>query len=305
MYDIYNPNSSNAKDFKTYDRSHLKFFNTQNVTVHRKTLPQDTVEITTTIANQKNKVGVANLTNNNSYSSLQSYNNSIISRANKESNYYYAGERYCSSTDWRGNCTGYSMRYLDLKLNLNNLDSQAAKLIGTHYIQGNLTIDNTNIESDAILYVNGDVTIENSIINSIGNKGTLIIFANGKISLGNISLYKSTPSKIKAFLYSKEELRLYGSGSNIELTGGLSGSKVILSAQRGNTSKKNNSAVFEDYTSQKKISVDTKENYYPALNSRLKIIYDQELIESYTSFKRDEKEEFITEINPPEIINRY
>ena len=43
----------------------------------------------------------------------------------------------------------------------------------------------------------------------------------------------------------------------------------------------------------------------PKRNSRLKITYDENLISQYTSFKRDEEEEFITELNEPETINRY
>ena len=43
----------------------------------------------------------------------------------------------------------------------------------------------------------------------------------------------------------------------------------------------------------------------PLRNSRLKIIYDENLISQYASFLRDTNDELIKELNEPEIINRY
>ena len=127
---------------------------------------------------------------------------------------------------------------------------------------------------------------------------TLIIFATGEISLANISAYNGSPSVVKGFFYSKDIVNLFGVISNMELQGGISGKSIVLSAIRGKFTDRN---VANTRTEQE--NLDT--NGAPNLNSRLKLIYDENLIQSYTSFKRDEEEEFITTISDPEIVEAY
>ena len=91
---------------------------------------------------------------------------------------------------------------------------------------------------------------------------------------------------------------MYGVGSNINLYGGLSAKRLILTAVRG----KSSNSRYESGAAQKTINSATG---LPAKNSRLKITYDEELISQYTEFKRDEKDEAITSINPPEVLERY
>ncbi|MGE7092977.1 DUF7305 domain-containing protein [Lysinibacillus sp. NPDC048646] len=173
------------------------------------------------------------------------------------------------------------------------------KLSGTYYINGNLDIVNTHLQSDALLYVDGDVNIKESTLNGIDSSSTIFIFATGNISISNISVDSNTPSVIKGFFYSKQNMIMYGVGSNINLHGGISATRTILTAVRGVS----NNNKFENSASQKEIAL-VNGNETPKKSSRLKITYDENLISQYTSFKRDEEEEFITELNEPETINR-
>mgnify|MGYP003446392881 FL=1 len=114
-----------------------------------------------------------------------------------------------------------------------NINTNNVNLKGKIYINGDLNITDSNIYSDAILYVDGDVNITNSTLQGLGNEGTLILFATGEIYLGNISEYSNQPSIIKAFLYSDSTINLFGLFSNIEIHGGVSANKVILTSVRG------------------------------------------------------------------------
>lgn len=179
-----------------------------------------------------------------------------------------------------------------------NSTNKDIKLSGTYYVNGDLKIYKTNLKSNAILYVNGDVTISDSTLNGIDANSTIFIFATGDISISNISVDHDTPSTIKGFFYSKQDMIMYGVGSNINLYGGLSAKRLILTAVRGKSSNNR----YESGAMQKTINSATG---LPSKNSRLKITYDEELISQYTEFKRDEKDEAITSINPPEILERY
>ena len=183
------------------------------------------------------------------------------------------------------------------KANLTINDSNLT-ISGQYYINGNVTINNATLYSDAILYVDGNVDIRNSQLYGKTQDSTLIIFATGKIFLANISAYKDTPSVVKGFFYSKDVVNLFGVISNMELHGGISGKSIILSGLRGKyTSGGAQNSVIE----QKKLD----QNGVSVLNPRLKLIYDENLIQSYTSFKRDEEEEFITTVSEPEIVEVY
>ncbi len=161
---------------------------------------------------------------------------------------------------------------------------------GTYYIKGDLTINYANIKSNAVLYVDGDVNIRFSTLRELQTGSTLIIFARGSIFIANISEYLDEPSIIKGFFYSQNDMTLYGVGSNIKVIGGLSAKNIYLTALRGKVSSN---------------SFNIPENTQLLSNSRLQIIYDENIIKQYTEFQRDEKEEFITQLNTPETIKRY
>ena len=97
--------------------------------------------------------------------------------------------------------------------NKHNNNKEDLTIQGTFYIDANLSITNMDVYSDAILYVNGDVTIRESTLAGFNN-GTLIIFASGNIQISNISEYQDTPSTIKGFFYSQNNMTLYGVGSD-------------------------------------------------------------------------------------------
>lgn len=176
-----------------------------------------------------------------------------------------------------------------------NIKGKDVELQGTYYINGNVVIENANLKNNAILYVNGSVNIRFSTINGLNTNNTLIIFATDEIFIANISEYSNNYSEIKGFFFSQQDMTLYGIGSNIQITGGISANNLFLTAVRGSVTKVNNSPKTIDASSQLK----------EGAKSRLKIIYDADVIDQYTQFKRDEEEEFITQLNDPEVLNRY
>jgi len=161
-------------------------------------------------------------------------------------------------------------------------------LSGTYFINGDFNVNNTKLHSDAMLYVNGNVTIKDSTLNGIDSNSTLFIFATGDISISNISVVSATPSMLKGFFYSKQNMIMYGVGSNINLYGGISARRTILTAVRGNSKN----YTYESSKNQKE-TVITNGVEVPKRNSRLKITYDENLISHYTSFKRDEKKNLL------------
>lgn len=202
-------------------------------------------------------------------------------------------------------CKEYYPKTLDKSNFTINGNRQTIKLSGTYFVNGDFNVENTNLQSDAMLYVNGNVDIKNSTLNGINSNSTIFIFATGDISISNISQYVTTPSIIKGFFYSKENMIMYGVGSNINLYGGISAKRTILTAVRGATAGSTGGVTSVESSANQKATTIVNGVETPNKSSRLKITYDENLIAQYTSFKRDEEEEFITELNEPETINRY
>lgn len=267
-----------------------RLFLTKNVSLVTKSLPGDNLEIT-----EKVIPLYTNKNYNKNYPSglSVSYTNHETSKFNRDNIIFIHGEKKdcnifgCKKTLDRGN------------FNING-SGKTLNLSGTYFINGDFIVNNTNLRSDAMLYVNGNVDIKDSTLNGINSNSTLFIFATGDISISNISVDSATPSMIKGFFYSKQNMIMYGVGSNINLYGGISAKRTILTAVRGNSYN----YTYESSKNQKE-TVITNGVEVPKRNSRLKITYDENLISQYTSFKRDEEEEFITELNEPETINRY
>lgn len=299
-YTKYIPNQPN-----TAAEIQNKLFSTKGLSIVSRNLEPDKVEIAekitplyTTKQYQKNYDSGLTITTTNHETS----------RFNPTDTIFIHGE-----TSTRGTCKrsflGFCLEYnyyqtlskADFNINTDATSSSTnkdIKLSGTYYVNGNLKIYKTNLKSNAILYVDGDVTISDSTLNGIDANSTIFIFATGDVSISNISVDQDTPSTIKGFFYSKQDMIMYGVGSNINLYGGLSAKRLILTAVRG----KSSNSRYETGTAQKTINSSTG---LPAKNSRLKITYDEELISQYTEFKRDEKDEAITSINPPEVLERY
>lgn len=249
-------------------------FESPDVKIVTKILPDDTVDVSGIVQeklneniNRYDQLTISkNDNNNNPLKNLQKQDEVLIAR---------------KTCDKKG-CS-YNKSTLKIDANRNDIH-----LKGTLYVYGDLIIENTNLKSDALLFVEGNVRIRESTLSGIQEQNTLIIFATGNIHISNISVDQDKPSKIKGFFYTKSDMIMYGVGSNIELHGGISTRRLILTAVRGSSNK-------HQYDS---VEVQKKKN------SRLKIIYDENLISEYVNFNREEEENFIKELNDPEIIER-
>lgn len=175
------------------------------------------------------------------------------------------------------------------------------QLSGPIYVNGNLTIKGADAELNTLIYVNGEVTIQNSRINGLtlnGNEGSLIIFANKQIKISNNSVNQNTPSNIRGYFYSEDALEMFGVGSNLYIEGGLSARRVVLNAIRGRA----DSYRFDDDAQQ--IGNDFFESREKQVGepSRLTIIYNPEIINTYSDLKSQEP--VIYDVPPPQIIDR-
>lgn len=143
------------------------------------------------------------------------------------------------------------------------------------------------------MYVKGAITIDKNILKNTNNNNTLFIFAEKDITFSNMHDSDNTSTdninEAKGFFYSKSNLMLLVVKSHMKIIGDVSANRVILTGVRG----KGKNGTFD--------SPDIQKNK----ESRLQLIYDENLIKQFHEFKRDEKEEFITQINQPEVINRY
>lgn len=171
---------------------------------------------------------------------------------------------------------------------------------GPMFVDGNVTFRGVNGQFNVILYVTGNVTVEYSVINGLGSNGSLIIFAEGDIKFRNNSVNEDTPSNIKGFFYSKQAMEIFGVGSNIRIEGGVSGRRIVLNAIRGraknykfdsNAQKITNNDYFEGVNQQSKE------------NSRLQIIYDNNIMETWSDLNKREPK--VTSVDAPRVIDRY
>lgn len=115
---------------------------------------------------------------------------------------------------------------------------------GSMFVQGDLkVIGDLNINGS--LYVDGDVEMKEmrSVNQSINTCGTfankpVIVMSSGKIILSDNQADATTEQiNIRAFLYSEEDLKMYGVRSKLHIDGGMHGKNVELNAMRGNYSK--------------------------------------------------------------------
>ncbi|MFS0876908.1 hypothetical protein [Solibacillus isronensis] len=238
-------------------------------------------------------------TNSHETSKLVKTDNILIT------DYSYETKKVCSGKKCTDTQVITGLKNSSFTINGNNKN---IKLLGSYYVNGDVKIENTNLESDAILYVDGTVSIKDSTLKGISPESTLIIFATGNIEISNISEYDTTASKIKGFFYTKEDMIMYGVGSNVQITGGLSAKNLRLTALRGNvtTLYRKKWIIWPFYYELELTNITAgNANTQTASPSRLKIIYDENLIAQYTSFERGLEEEFITSINEPQIMERY
>lgn len=187
---------------------------------------------------------------------------------------------------------------------------ETIEISGPIYVNGDVKIIGANVKFNSLIYVNGDtrrnaneasVEIRNSQINGLqkdGKEGSLIIFANKEIKIYNNSVNQNVPSRIRGFFYSEDTLEMFGVGSNLRIEGGISARRIVLNAIRGRSSSTYFSGAQQitgnDYFEGKANQV--------GKNSRLTIIYNPEIINTYSDLKGQEP--VIFEVSPPKIIER-
>lgn len=274
-YNKLSPSDSNTEEILKN-----KLFSTPNLEIVTKSLPTNQIDISAKIQEQNEN------TVNHYYDDL-----TVLGLINPIKDFSHNEtvlvKKKCNA---KGCCTGSG----DMKISL-----VKTNLVGTYYVDGDLSIKHTLLKSNALIFVNGDVTIEFSKLKGLDSdpNSTLMIFANGDINISNISNLSEfdDPSEIKGYFYSNQNITLDDISSKLHLTGGISSKELTLSAVRGKVFL-NDPLLWSDQSS-------LDENGQPNVPSRLKITYDENLAEQYASFLQN-KEENITQLNDPEYIER-
>ena len=189
-YNQYDPKN-------TYTNNYLRstLFDSSNVTTVTKSLPSDEVKIVDKVHNlyqsrnynvfHKNSLSI----NNNNKSSVNLTKDDVV-LIGKTSTV----NTTCKETNRWGMCTSWDTREQFEKGNF-KIAANSVNLRGQYHVFGDLTIENSTLYSDAVIYVDGDVEITDSTLNGLNSRdsegketeGTLIIFATGEIRIINIS----------------------------------------------------------------------------------------------------------------------
>lgn len=273
-------NNYNKLNFKSTDVNPY-LLNTINLSIVTRDLPDDQVNIDTEFTKIPETA--------KSFRSL-SFND--LNSIRKDTVYHIKKETYCESYS-NGKCKKEVTSSGNLTLENTSSSKKNVNLVGAFFVEGDFKIDNINLNADAILYVKGEVEINGSTLKGYNNNSTLFIFAEGDITFSNMhdSANSNTDNinEAKGFYYSKSNLMIIGVKSHIKIIGGVSAKRIILTGVRG----KGKSGSFDSASVQQQ------------KNARLQVIYDENLIKQFHEFKRDEEEEYITEINSPETVKRY
>lgn len=178
--------------------------------------------------------------------------------------------------------------------------SQRVEIDGPIYVNGNVLIHGADAKFNALIYANQSVRIEYSRINGLdkdGKEGSLIVFANDEIHISNNSLYEDEPSRIRGYFYSDNAFEMYGVGSNVRIEGGISARRITLNAIRGR-------AKTSHFNGSQRVRGDYYEgsNGQKSRESRLQVIYNPDIIETYSDLKQQEP--IIYNVDPPLIRER-
>lgn len=154
--------------------------------------------------------------------------------------------------------------------------------INSHiYTSGNADIKQ-NLNMNGTIFVSGESTIEN-LSNQSG--GTAVILSKGNLTVANNNLYEKNARQIDAFLYSDQDLEIYGVGSNIKINGGIYGKNITLNATKGETypttgySSYNPNLNTSNFDSIGGLYLE-KNQTNPNLPSRLQIEFEPDLIQN-------------------------
>lgn len=197
--------------------------------------------------------------------------------------------------------------------NTNDLsDKPNIYLNGAIYVKGDLNIQGAELYANALIYVEGDVKIKYSSVKGLDlsddKKGSLVIFAKGNIDISNNSVNtdpeaapdtENGPSTITGFFYSEGNFEMYGVGSNMIISGGVSAKRIVLNGIRGRSSIGNPKNYLKYYSP----------NYYwekaenqNSRSSRLRIYYNPDIISTYSDLKQ--KELIITHIDQNQLVDQ-
>lgn len=162
--------------------------------------------------------------------------------------------------------------YIDSYTNIDNF-----KMTGKMFINHNADIKN-DFNTNGTVFVRGTVDIENLS----NNAGTLLVIADNKVKISNNSLYTDEPKVIDAFIYSNNELEIYGVGSHLKIQGGIYGKSIILNATKGKTKKATSSwwtyTCPSGYDNLSDLCFQKNQNSLDPTTSRLSVIYKKEFI---------------------------
>ncbi|WP_191567012.1 hypothetical protein [Metabacillus idriensis] len=154
--------------------------------------------------------------------------------------------------------------------------------INSHiYSSGNVDIKH-NLNMNGTIYASGESTLEN-LSNESG--GTAVILSKGNLTVSNNNLYEKNVRQIDAYLYSDQDLEIYGVGSNIKINGGIFGKNIILNATKGETyptrgySAYNPNLNLSNFSSIGELYLE-KNQSNPNLPSRLQIEFEPDLIQN-------------------------
>lgn len=146
---------------------------------------------------------------------------------------------------------------------------------GKMFVKGELKIIGDLKVTDGSIYVDGNVELkEMDSINQDANQPVIIATSGKFVMADNLLTNESATNnqnKIRAFLYSRQDLHLYGVASRLQIIGGVHGNNVELNAVRGDITRTDPTAppgVSDFDANQTGLAPDT---------SRLKVIYDDNL----------------------------
>lgn len=189
----------------------------------------------------------------------------------------------------------------------NRSPSMSIGIDGNLYVDGDLEITDVNGEFNSIIYVNGDVTIDHSRFRGLqrnGRERSLIIFATGKIEFIKNNIFQDTPSEIRGYFYSQEGIEIYTSASNLKIYGGLSAPKIVLNSTRGRAGTSGFFGIIREFYPSQRYGIlifETKTNQLTR-PSRLQVIYDPEILETYSDLHPGELK--VYNLEQPEILER-
>lgn len=160
---------------------------------------------------------------------------------------------------------------------------------GPIFVTGKLIIKGADLTVDSAIYVEdggADATrIEVSRIQGLVEGGatkSLVLLSKGGISTKFLNEHEDTPMHLRAYLYSQDNIYIYGVQSHILIEGGIFSEKQVrMSAHRGKDKPKNLGLFCPSGFVDGGLSCfENGHESLPPEKSRLRVIYNQDIIEN-------------------------